>query len=205
MTVGKMIELLGGKAGVSCGRFHYGSAFGEPSGHADKVEAISETLVKHGFSYNGKDFIYSGITGAPLQAYIFMGPIYYQKLKHMVIDKMNARAKGPRVLLTRQPTEGRARRGGLRVGEMERDCLIAYGASMLLYERLMLSSDAFEAQVCRKCGMLGYYNHKLKTAICSLCKNGEQMSKMKLPYACKLLLQELHSMNIAPRLKLTDA
>ncbi|KAI3824680.1 hypothetical protein L1987_06149 [Smallanthus sonchifolius] len=84
MTVGKMIELLGSKAGVSCGKFHYGSAFGEPSGHAHKVEDISETLVKHGFSYNGKDFLYSGITGTPLQAYIFMGPIHYQKLKHMV-------------------------------------------------------------------------------------------------------------------------
>ncbi|KAL0425410.1 UNVERIFIED_CONTAM: DNA-directed RNA polymerase III subunit, partial [Sesamum radiatum] len=146
MTVGKMIELLGGKAGVSCGRFHYGSAFGEPSGHADKVEAISETLVRHGFSYNGKDFIYSGITGEPLQAYIFMGPIYYQKLKHMVLDKMHARGSGPRVMITRQPTEGRSRNGGLRVGEMERDCLIAYGASMLIYERLMISSDPFEVQ-----------------------------------------------------------
>ncbi|XP_030970942.1 DNA-directed RNA polymerase III subunit 2-like, partial [Quercus lobata] len=84
MTVGKMIELLGGKAGVSCRRFHYGSAFGEPSGHADTVEAMSEILVNKGFSCNGKDFLYSGITGCPLQAYIFMGPIYYQKLKHMV-------------------------------------------------------------------------------------------------------------------------
>ncbi|KAK4587588.1 hypothetical protein RGQ29_018839 [Quercus rubra] len=146
MTVGKMIELLGGKAGVSCGRFHYGSAFGEPSGHADTVEAMSEILVNKGFSYIGKDFLYSGITGCPLQAYIFMGPIYYQKLKHMVLDKMHARADGPRVLLTRQPTEGRARNGGLRVGEMERDCLIAYGASMLIFERLMISSDPFEVQ-----------------------------------------------------------
>ncbi|KAF9596989.1 hypothetical protein IFM89_014703 [Coptis chinensis] len=146
MTIGKMIELLGGKAGVSCGRFHYGSAFGEPSGHADRVEAISETLVKNGFSYSGKDFIYSGITGCPLQAYIFMGPIYYQKLKHMVLDKMHARARGPRVMLTRQPTEGRSRDGGLRLGEMERDCLIAYGASMLIFERLMISSDPFEVQ-----------------------------------------------------------
>ncbi|XP_057971250.1 DNA-directed RNA polymerase III subunit 2 isoform X2 [Malania oleifera] len=205
MTVGKMIELLGGKAGVSSGRFHYGSAFGEPSGHADRVETISKTLVEHGFSYNGKDFIYSGITGSPLQAYIFMGPIYYQKLKHMVLDKMHARASGPHTLLTRQPTEGRARNGGLRVGEMERDCLIAYGASMLALERLMISSDPFEVQVCRECGLLGYYNHKLKTGICSLCKNGNNISTMKLPYACKLLLQELQSMNIVPRLKLTEA
>ncbi|KAG5009733.1 hypothetical protein AAZX31_07G118200 [Glycine max] len=205
MTVGKMIELLGGKAGVSCGRFHYGSAFGERSGHADKVETISETLVSKGFNYSGKDFIYSGITGCPLQAYIFMGPIYYQKLKHMVLDKMHARGSGPRVMLTRQPTEGRARNGGLRVGEMERDCLIAYGASMLIYERLMLSSDPFEVQVCTACGLLGYYNHKLKTGICSSCKNGDNISTMKLPYACKLMIQELQSMNIVPRLKLADA
>ncbi|XP_011003287.1 PREDICTED: DNA-directed RNA polymerase III subunit RPC2 isoform X2 [Populus euphratica] len=205
MTVGKMIELLGGKAGVSCGRFHYGSAFGEPSGHADRVEAISETLVKHGFSYNGKDFIYSGITGCPLQAYIFMGPIYYQKLKHMVLDKMHARGSGPRVMLTRQPTDGRARNGGLRVGEMEKDCLVAYGTSMLLYERLMVSSDQFEAQVCRACGLLGYYNQKLKAAMCTTCKNGDKVSTMKLPYACKLLIQELQSMNIVPRLRLAEA
>ncbi|KAL5706643.1 DNA-directed RNA polymerase [Ranunculus cassubicifolius] len=205
MTIGKMIELLGGKAGVSCGRFHYGSAFGEPSGHADRVEVISETLVQNGFSYSGKDFIYSGITGCPLQAYIFMGPIYYQKLKHMVLDKMHARARGPRVMMTRQPTEGRSRDGGLRLGEMERDCLIAYGASMLIFERLMISSDPFEVQVCRECGLLGYYNHKLKTGMCSACKNGDKISTMKLPYACKLLFQELQSMNVVPRLKLTEA
>ncbi|KAK3007785.1 hypothetical protein RJ639_014162, partial [Escallonia herrerae] len=195
MTVGKMIELLGSKAGVSSGKFHYGSAFGEQSGHADRVEVISETLVKHGFSYNGKDFIYSGITGMPLQAYIFMGPIYYQKLKHMVLDKMHARGNGPRVMITRQPTEGRSKNGGLRVGEMERDCLIAYGTSMLIYERLMISSDPFEVQVCRKCGLLGYYNYKLKTGICSKCKNGENISSMKLPYACKLLFQDRVTFN----------
>ncbi|GJY10683.1 DNA-directed RNA polymerase III subunit 2 [Tanacetum coccineum] len=204
MTVGKMIELLGSKAGVSCGKFHYGSAFGEPSGHADNVEDISATLVKHGFCYNGKDFLYSGITGTPLQAYIFMGPIYYQKLKHMVLDKMHARGMGPRQLITRQPTEGRSRNGGLRVGEMERDCLIAYGTSNLIYERLMISSDPFEVQVCRKCGLLGYINYKTKTRVCSTCKNGDIMSSMKLPYACKLLFQELQSMNIVPRLQLAD-
>ncbi|KAI0527193.1 hypothetical protein KFK09_002792 [Dendrobium nobile] len=204
MTIGKMIELLGSKAAVSSGRFHYGSAFGEPSGHADKVEDISRTLVKHGFNYSGKDLLYSGISGKPLQAYIFMGPIYYQKLKHMVLDKMHARSFGPRVTLTRQPTEGRARDGGLRLGEMERDCLIAYGASMLIYERLMLSSDPYQVQVCRQCGLLGYYNHKLKTSWCSMCKTGDSMSSLKLPYACKLLFQELQSMNVVPRLKLTE-
>ncbi|RLN27867.1 DNA-directed RNA polymerase III subunit 2 [Panicum miliaceum] len=204
MTIGKMIELIGGKAGLSCGRFHYGSAFGEPSGNADKVEDISNTLIKHGFSYNGKDFLYSGILGHPLEAYIFMGPIYYQKLKHMVLDKMHARASGPRVLLTRQPTEGRSRDGGLRLGEMERDCLIAYGASMLIFERLLLSSDPYQVQVCRKCGLLGYYNYKLKASYCSMCKNGENMAKMRLPYACKLLFQELQAMNVVPRLKLTE-
>ncbi|WZY78149.1 hypothetical protein YC2023_024533 [Brassica napus] len=151
MTVGKMMELLGSKAGVSSGRFHYGSAFGEESGHADTVENISKTLVKHGYSYCGKELLYSGLSGEPLQTYVFMGPIYYQKLKHMVMDKMHARGSGPRVMMTRQPTEGKSKNGGLRVGEMERDCLIAYGASMLIYERLMLSSDPFEVQVCRAC------------------------------------------------------
>ncbi|CAA7057341.1 unnamed protein product [Microthlaspi erraticum] len=205
MTVGKMIELLGSKAGVNCGRFHYGSAFGERSGHADKVETISATLVQKGFSYSGKDVLYSGLSGEPLQAYIFMGPIYYQKLKHMVLDKMHARGSGPRVMMTRQPTEGKSKNGGLRVGEMERDCLIAYGASNLIYERLMVSSDPFEVQVCRACGLLGYYNYKQKKAVCSTCKDGSNIATMKLPYACKLLFQELQSMNVVPRLKLEEA
>ncbi|CAH2046368.1 unnamed protein product, partial [Thlaspi arvense] len=205
MTVGKMIELLGSKAGVSCGRFHYGSAFGEQSGHADKVADISETLVKHGFSYSGKDLLYSGLSGEPLQTYVFMGPIYYQKLKHMVLDKMHARGSGPRVMMTRQPTEGKSKNGGLRVGEMERDCLIAYGASNLIYERLMVSSDPFEVQVCRACGLLGYYNYKLKKAVCSSCKTGDHIATLKLPYACKLLFQELQAMNVVPRLILIEA
>lgn len=115
MTVGKMIELLAGKAGLFDGKLKYGTAFG-----GDKVAVVSKTLVQHGYSYSGKDILYSGITGEPLEAFIFHGPVYYQKLKHMVMDKAHARSRGPRAVLTRQPTEGRARDGGLRLGEMER-------------------------------------------------------------------------------------
>lgn len=194
MTVGKLMELLAGKAGVLDGRFHEGTAFG-----GSKVENVSEDLVRHGFNYLGKDFITSGITGEPLQAYVFFGPVYYQKLKHMVLDKMHARSRGPRAVLTRQPTEGRSREGGLRLGEMERDCLIGYGASMLLMERLMISSDQFEVDVCGKCGLLGY------SGWCHSCRSSGQVSSIKIPYACKLLFQELQSMNIVPRISLTKS
>ncbi|TNN00607.1 DNA-directed RNA polymerase III subunit RPC2 [Takifugu rubripes] len=192
MTVGKLIELLAGKAGVLDGRFHYGTAFG-----GSKVKDVCEDLIRHGYNYQGKDYVTSGITGEPLEAYIYFGPVYYQKLKHMVLDKMHARARGPRAVLTRQPTEGRSRDGGLRLGEMERDCLIGYGASMLLLERLMISSDAFEVDVCGQCGLLGY------SGWCHYCKSSCHVSSLRIPYACKLLFQELQSMNIIPRLKLS--
>ncbi|XP_071137423.1 DNA-directed RNA polymerase III subunit RPC2-like isoform X2 [Mytilus edulis] len=191
MTVGKLLELMGSKAGVLDGKFHDGTAFA-----GDKVADLSEDLVRHGFNYLGKDYVTSGITGEPLSAYIFFGPIYYQKLKHMVMDKMHARSKGPRAVLTRQPTEGRARDGGLRLGEMERDCLIGYGASMLLLERLMISSDSFVVDVCGQCGLLCY------SGWCQYCKSSRNVSTLKMPYACKLLFQELQSMNIVPRLSL---
>ncbi|KAI9315932.1 DNA-directed RNA polymerase III subunit RPC2 [Dichotomocladium elegans] len=194
MTVGKMIELLAGKAGVMCGKLQYGTAFG-----GSKVEDMSRILIEKGFNYSGKDYLTSGITGEPLSAYIFFGPIYYQKLKHMVMDKMHARARGPRATLTRQPTEGRSRDGGLRLGEMERDCLIGYGASMLLLERLMISSDSFEIQVCDQCGLIGY------AAWCQFCKSSKFIRSIQIPYACKLLFQELMAMNISPRMILEDA
>jgi len=193
MTVGKLLELMGSKAGVLEGKFHDGTAFG-----GDKVGDLSSILIKHGYNYLGKDYVTSGITGEPLSAYIFFGPIFYQKLKHMVVDKVHARAKGPRAVLTRQPTEGRSRDGGLRLGEMERDCLIGYGASMLLLERLMISSDAFEVDICNTCGLLGYLGW------CHYCKSSGNVSSLKMPYACKLLFQELQSMNIIPRLTLTN-
>ncbi|CCX32109.1 hypothetical protein FPQ18DRAFT_279952 [Pyronema domesticum] len=193
MTVGKMIELLSGKAGLFCGKLQYGTAFG-----GSKVDDMAKILVDNGFSYSGKDFVTSGITGESLEAYIFYGPIYYQKLKHMVQDKMHSRSRGPRAVLTRQPTEGRSRQGGLRLGEMERDCLIAYGASQLLLERLMLSSDVHEVDLCESCGLMGYSNW------CTTCQSSKAVTKMKIPYAAKLLIQELLSMNVLCRIKLKD-
>ncbi|CAO1395823.1 unnamed protein product [Diamesa hyperborea] len=193
MTVGKTLELLGSKAGVLEGKFHYGTAFG-----GSKCSDLQDELFKHGYNYMGKDIFYSGITGEPLQAYIYSGPVYYQKLKHMVQDKMHARARGPRAVLTRQPTQGRSREGGLRLGEMERDCLISYGTSMLIMERLMISSDAFDVDVCNQCGRLAY------SSWCHSCRSSSCVSKISIPYACKLLFQELTSMNVIPKLKLKN-
>ena len=193
MTVGKMLELVAGKAGVLSGQHGYGTCFG-----GSPVEEMSQILIDHGFSYGGKDFLTSGITGEPLPFYVFTGPIYYQKLKHMVQDKMHSRARGPKATLTRQPTEGRSRDGGLRLGEMERDCLSAYGTSQLLLERLMISSDRHEVDICEKCGFMGFLNW------CPGCKSTRSVVKMVIPYAAKLLIQELMSMNVAARLKLED-
>ena len=193
MTVGKMLELVAGKAGILNGNFEYGTAFG-----GSDVEEMGAMLLHKGFSYSGKDFMTCGITGEALPAYVFFGPIYYQKLKHMVQDKMHSRSTGPRAILTRQPTEGRSRQGGLRLGEMERDCLIAYGASQLLLERLMLSSDKHQCDICESCGMMGYHGW------CQTCKNSKSMVSMTIPYAAKLLIQELLSMNIKASLKLED-
>ncbi|KAK6028247.1 DNA-directed RNA polymerase, beta subunit [Ostertagia ostertagi] len=161
-----------------------------------QVNDVCNELASRGYNYLGKDMLTSGITGQQLSAYIYFGPIYYQKLKHMVHDKMHARARGPRAVLTRQPTEGRSREGGLRLGEMERDCLIAYGASMLLMERLMVSSDEFKVEVCSDCGLIGYHGW------CQNCRSSKSLANIKIPYACKLLFQELQSMNIVPRLEL---
>ena len=198
MTIGKLLELLVGKSGLYEGRQGYCSAFGEEHGSADTAGATAEALIRNGLSYTGKDLFYSGTSGEPLDAYIFSGPVYYQKLKHMVLDKKHARARGPRAVLTRQPTEGRSRDGGLRLGEMERDCLIAYGASNLIMERLMYSSDDFCANVCASCGLLQYQDW------CQYCRSGESVTDIKLPYACKLLFQELQSMNVLPRLRLKN-
>lgn len=191
MTVGKLKELIAGKSAVIKGTIHDATVFGGTT--LDEMESI---LVGSGFHLKCKEIMTSGITGELLKAYIYFGPIYYQKLKHMVLDKIHGRPRGPRAVLTRQPTEGRAREGGLRLGEMERDCLIGHGVSMLLIERLMLSSDAYTADVCTKCGLFGYLNW------CSSCRSSQDVASIQIPYAYKLLIQELQSMNIDARLRL---
>ncbi|XP_028968904.1 DNA-directed RNA polymerase III subunit RPC2 isoform X2 [Galendromus occidentalis] len=157
MTVGKMIEILAGKAAALSGEVQDATAFENKSeGEPVTCSEMGELLQRNGFHFQGKDILTCGVNGQPMQAYIYRGTCYYQRLKHMVQDKMHARARGPRAVLTRQPTEGRSRDGGLRLGEMERDCLIGHGAAMLLRERLMFSSDATEVDICNVCGLIGF-------------------------------------------------
>lgn len=192
MTVGKLLELIGSKAAVMDGRLRDGSAFA-----GDKLEDLSKALIDNGFSYSGKDVLISGITGEYMYCYVYCGPVFYQRLKHMVADKVHARSRGKIATLTRQPTEGRARDGGLRLGEMERDCLLSYGASSLIVERLMVSSDLFTIWVCEKCGFIKHEGY------CKTCKS-KDVCQIDIPYACKLMFQELISMNIKPKINLTN-
>ena len=129
-----------------------------------------------------------------------MGPAFYQRLKHMVNDKQHSRSIGPMVVLTRQPAEGRSRDGGLRFGEMERDCMISHGASAFTKGRIYDASDKFQVHICNECGMIASYNDSLEIHHCKNCNNRTNFSFVKIPYACKLLFQELITMNVAPRI-----
>uniref|UniRef100_A0A7C9EKQ4 DNA-directed RNA polymerase n=2 Tax=Opuntia streptacantha TaxID=393608 RepID=A0A7C9EKQ4_OPUST len=152
----------------------------------------------------GFETMYNGHTGRKLTAMIFLGPTYYQRLKHMVDDKIHSRGRGPVQILTRQPAEGRSRDGGLRFGEMERDCMIAHGAAHFLKERLFDQSDAYRVHVCERCGLIAIANLKKNSFECRGCKNKTDIVQVHIPYACKLLFQELMSMAIAPRMFTKD-
>ena len=195
MTIGHLIEALMGKVAALTGEEGDATPFTEVT-----VDAISQALRRCGFQQRGFEVLYNGHTGRKLNAQIFLGPTYYQRLKHMVDDKIHARARGPVQILTRQPVEGRARDGGLRFGEMERDCMISHGASAFLRERLFEVSDAYQVHVCEQCGLMAVANLQRGTVECRVCKNHTNIAQVRLPYAFKLLCQELMSMNIATRL-----
>ncbi|KAL8665644.1 MAG: hypothetical protein Q9202_002148 [Teloschistes flavicans] len=165
------------------------------------VDSVSKLLREHGYQSRGFEVMYNGHTGRKLVVQVFLGPTYYQRLRHMVDDKIHARARGPVQILTRQPVEGRARDGGLRFGEMERDCMISHGASAFLRERLFEVSDAFRVHICDICGLMTpVANLKKNQFECRPCKNKSKISQVHMPYAAKLLFQELASMNIAARM-----
>ena len=195
MTVGQFMESLGGKAAALRGKVVDGSAF-----LGEKLNDIKGFMEQYGYKYSGKEEMYDGRTGLKFPVEVYIGVVYYQKLHHMVADKIHSRARGQVQMLTKQPTEGRARGGGLRFGEMERDCLIAYGASMMLKDRLLEESDKAEVNVCERCGLLSYYDIKQRRYICRVCGDKAKISTIVIAYAFKLLLQEMMSLNIAPRL-----
>ncbi|KAJ2121108.1 DNA-dependent RNA polymerase II [Coemansia sp. RSA 720] len=195
MTIGHLVECLLSKLSTLM------ACEGDATPFTDvTVEAISSELMRHGYQQRGFEVMYNGHTGRKLAAQVFLGPTYYQRLKHMVDDKIHSRARGPVQILTRQPVEGRSRDGGLRFGEMERDVMIAHGVAQFLKERLFDVSDAYRIHVCDVCGLMVTAELKVNRFKCRACKNKTRISQVHIPYACKLLFQELMAMNIAPRL-----
>lgn len=195
MTIGQLKETILGKVLVELGLFGDGTAFGEFD-----INTITKLLLKVGYEAHGNELLYSGLTGEQIECSVFIGPVFYQRLKHMVNDKAHSRSFGPMVNLTRQPNEGRSRDGGLRFGEMERDGMISHGAARFTKGRIYDASDKYSVYVCKKCGLIASYNDSMHIHLCKVCDNRADFAYVEIPYACKLLFQELNTMSIAPRL-----
>ena len=198
MTIGQLKETVLGKVLIELGLFGDGTAFGK-----FEVKDICDELIKVGYEAHGNELLYNGLTGEQHECSVFMGPVFYQRLKHMVNDKAHSRSIGPMVNLTRQPAEGRSRDGGLRFGEMEKDAMVSHGAARFTRGRMYDASDKYSVYICNKCGLIASYNDKMHIHHCRTCDNRTDFAYVEIPYACKLLFQELNTMNIAPRL-MTD-
>jgi len=206
MTIGQLKETLLGKVLIHLGMFGDGTSFGDLD-----VKTIASELQKLGYESYGNEIMYDGLSGEQFDASIFIGPVFYQRLKHMVNDKQHSRSIGPMVNLTRQPAEGRSRDGGFRIGEMERDVMLAHGMSRFCRERLYDVSDKYSVHVCKKCGMIAQYNDasasnnmmsKFSFTVhkCSVCDNTTDFAYVEIPYAFKLMAHELQTINCVPRL-----
>lgn len=196
MTIAQLMETLLGKIGASLGCLGDGTPFNEVT--LPNLEKILRDDL--GLEPHGNEVLYNGYTGKQMETSIYMGPCYYQRLRHCSADKLHSRSSGPLVMLTRQPAEGRAREGGLRFGEMERDCVAAHGITEFTKERFMECSDLFRCWSCRDCGLLAIANPKEGVWQCRGCGNTTNFSAIEIPYAYKLLLQELETMNISSRI-----
>ncbi len=197
MTISHLIELVGGKTGALTGRRIDGTTF-----DAEPEEVIRKDLLAAGFRENGTETFYNGETGEILTAKIYSGNMYYLKLKHMVANKLHSRARGPIQLLTRQPTEGRAKEGGLRLGEMEKDTFVAHGASLLLKERF--DADKTSAPVCENCGLIAISDEFKNRSYCPICGDNVEINNIEISYAFKLILDEFKSLGIYPKLNLVS-
>jgi len=205
MTIGQLKETLLGKVLLELGLFGDGTSFGNLD-----IKTITAELQKLGYESYGNELLYNGLTGEQLETNIFIGPVFYQRLKHMVNDKQHSRSIGPMVNLTRQPAEGRSRDGGFRIGEMERDVMLAHGMSRFCRERLYDVSDKYSVHVCKKCGMVAPFNDGNKNRmyanadftihLCKTCNNKTEFAKVEIPYAYKLMSQELQTINVVPRI-----
>jgi DNA-directed RNA polymerase II subunit RPB2 len=196
MTIAQLMETLMGKVACEVGALGDGTPFNDVT-----VEGLAALLRDNlGMEPYGNEILYNGFTGRQMETNIFVGPVFYQRLRHCSADKLHSRASGPLVMLTRQPAEGRAREGGLRFGEMERDCVIAHGISEFTKERLMECSDAFRCFSCSDCGILAVANPTDSIWMCRGCGNTTNFSPIEIPYAYKLLIQELESMCIGSRI-----